>query len=167
MRKTHSREFCAPVNTVNRAGWTNPNRIRCPKVGGRSFGHLTHLKMRKTVWGSFAHLRSNTRKTTHAPRCAHWPPAIPGACPHERCARRISPHLGTGSFAVREANVPAPSLLHRITPHRERVLSHPLGETQTVSPHCHTPNGNPQTTCSEWVGRNSPSFAPPEKRKKF
>ena len=55
----------------------------------------------------------------------------------------------------------------RISPHLERVLSHPRGETQSVSPHCHTPTGEPQTTCAGTVGRNSPSFAPREKRKKF
>ena len=40
MRTTHTQEICAPVTAANRRDWTNPNRIRCPKVGGGSFGHL-------------------------------------------------------------------------------------------------------------------------------
>ncbi|HJQ78434.1 MAG TPA: hypothetical protein VJ828_00695, partial [Lacipirellulaceae bacterium] len=46
-------------------------------------------------------------------------------------------------------------------------MSHPLGETQTISPHPRTPNANQQTTCVGALGRNSPDFAPREKRKKF
>jgi hypothetical protein len=55
----------------------------------------------------------------------------------------------------------------RITPHLRAVLSHPRGETQIVSPHRDTLTGNQQATYSNVVGRNSPSFAPREKRKKF
>jgi hypothetical protein len=48
-----------------------------------------------------------------------------------------------------------------------RFLSHPRGEIQTISPHCHAPTTNRQTTCSERLKRNSPNFASPEKRKKY
>ena len=34
---------CAPANAANGGDRENPNRIRCPKVGGGSFGHLTHV----------------------------------------------------------------------------------------------------------------------------
>jgi hypothetical protein len=46
-------------------------------------------------------------------------------------------------------------------------LSHPRGEIQSISPHHGTRTGEPQTTCAGKVGRNSPSFAPREKEKKF
>ncbi len=49
----------------------------------------------------------------------------------------------------------------------ERVLSHPRGEIQTISPHPQLPTDNQQTTCSERAGRNRANFAPREKKKKF
>jgi hypothetical protein len=60
-----------------------------------------------------------------------------------------------------------PRRVIRITPHQERILSHPMGETQPISPHHDTRTGEPQTTCAGKVGRNSASFAPREKRKKL
>ena len=68
---------------------------------------------------------------------------------------RVSPKLA-------QQNVP-----RRITPHPGGFLSPPRGETHAVSPHCHVLSANLQTTCAGALGRNSPSFAPREKRKKF
>ena len=156
MRTTHTREICAPVNAANRRDWINPNRLRCPKVGGESFGHLAHLEMRKTVWGSFAHLRSNKRKTMHGPRCAHWPRAIPGACPHERCARRISPHRegfcptpGAKLIQFRPTAAPQP-------PTGKQLATTRWGETRRVSPH--------EKKEKNFVGRNSAAPPLPQQR---
>jgi hypothetical protein len=95
------------------------------------------LKVRKTPWGSFAHLRSFPRfgeqRCTHSALCSVL---------FAPCSPLISPHLG-------------------------RVLHHPRGEIQTVSPHRHSLTEEPQTTCAGTVGRNSPNFAPREKEKKF
>jgi hypothetical protein len=55
----------------------------------------------------------------------------------------------------------------RITPHLERVLPHPRGEIQPISPHPIDQTEREQTTYSERVGRNCLSFAPHEKRKNF
>jgi hypothetical protein len=54
-----------------------------------------------------------------------------------------------------------------ISPHQERVLPHPRGEIRSISPHPHSPTGEPQTTCAGKVGRNSQNFAPREKEKNF
>ena len=46
-------------------------------------------------------------------------------------------------------------------------MPHPRGEIQAISPHRHTPTGEPQTTCAGALGRNSTNFAPPKKEKNF
>jgi hypothetical protein len=63
-----------------------------------------------------------------------------------------------------------PSALHfpddnRITPHLERIMSHPRGEIPTISPHRHARTHVRQTTCACRVGRNEPNNAPPKKGK--
>jgi hypothetical protein len=97
-----------------------------------------------------------------------------------RCAKPIAnnyAHLslrrtgGVGQSASAlnpQSAIPNPhSPCRRISPHLDAVLHYPRGEIQTISPHPSSPTGEPQTTCANALARNSPSFAPPEKRKKF
>jgi hypothetical protein len=72
-----------------------------------------------------------------------------------------------GPGGVGAARLAAPTVPQRISPHQKRVLPHPRGETQTVSPHPRATTDEPQTTCARHVGRNSPGFAPREKEKNF
>ena len=56
-------------------------------------------------------------------------------------------------------------LAWQITPHLERILSHPRGEIQTISPHRHSLTFNRQSTCAGALRRNWPNNASRKKRK--
>ena len=96
---------------------------------------------------------------------------VNGACAREwfSVPNRISCAKNRwGIFAHRMRNIEVDRRrATRVSPHLRTVLSHPLGETRAISPHPHATTANQQTTCSNQVGQNSPSFAPREKRKKF
>ena len=89
------------------------------------------------------------------------PPIRPRSSPATAHSRS---QMTTRPVVIRRAMAAQSS---RISPHLERVLSHPLGETQIISPHHHSRTCSQQTICNNRVGRNWPSNAPREKEKNF